>query len=136
MEDFNENTNNTYVVRRRLAELTRYPHTPYFHYYIGQFNLKMFTVRIQDHTDYGPDDRITHHDVVDVYVYETKRFQGSESEKYDEQIDLEQDSRFKNYAPIKYKEWAGYSTGKEMPIEHLCELVKYLHKLAKLSAFA
>lgn len=133
MEDFNEKTNNTYVVLRRLAELTRLPHLEHFRYFVGDFTVKIFTVRIQEHS-IDLNDRITHHDIVDVYVYEKQKLAQSE-DRYDQFIDLEQNSRFKNYAPIKYSEWVGYSAGLEMPINHLCELVKYLHRLSNLSAF-
>ena len=95
--------------------------------------MKIDPNRIQEHKDWGPDDRIIHHDVLDVSLYEFKRHQDGGS--YETYIDLEKDSRFKNYQPIKYSEFAGYSTGREMPINHLCELVKYLHRLSNLSAF-
>jgi len=134
MEDFNEKTNNLYVVRRRLAELTKRPHLSHFEYFIGKFTIKIHTDRIREHSNRGPEDRITHHDVLDVYLFENKRFAPNE-ERYDEQIDLEQDPRFKSYQPIKYSEWSGYSHGREMPIVQLCELVKYLHRLSNLSAF-
>lgn len=135
MEDFNENTKNLYVVRRRLAELVKPPGSSCFHYYIGNFIIKIFTDRIQEHSNRGPEDRITHHDIVDINLVEIKRFKGGNGATTEEYIDLEHDSRFKNYQPIKYAEWAGYSQGREMPINHLCELVKYLHRLSNLSAF-
>jgi len=133
MEDINENTRNLYIIRRRLSERTKRPGVNYFDYYVGNFLVKIDPNRIQDHKDWGPDDRITHHDVLDVSLYEFKRH--SDGKSYETYIDLERDSRFKSYQPIKYKEFAGYSTGAEMPINHLCELIKYLHRLSNLSAF-
>ena len=133
MEDINENTRNLYIIRRRLSERTKRPGMNYFDYYVGNFLVKIHPDRIQEHKDYGPDDRITHHDILDVSLYEFKRHQDGSS--YETYIDLEKDSRFKNYQPIKYKEYAGYSNGQEMPINHLCELIKYLHRLSNLSAF-
>jgi hypothetical protein len=135
MEDFNENTKNLYVVRRRLAELTKHPGGSCFYYYIGNFILKIFTDRVQEHSVYDPEDRITKHEVVDISLVEVKRFIGGQGATTEECVYLEHDSRFKNYTPIKYSEWAGYSAGREMPINHLCELVKYLHRLSNLSAF-
>ena len=71
--------------------------------------------------------------MLDVHLYEMCR--DTNGNKYDQYIDLEKDTRFKNYKPIKYSEYSGYSTGKEMPLLNLCELVKYLHRLSGLSAF-
>lgn len=135
MKDFNDETNNLYVIRRRLAELVKPPGGSCFHYYVGNFIVKIFTDRVQDHVFHGPDDRITRHDIVDIILVEIKRFVGGNGATTEEFIGLEQDSRFKNYQPIKYAEWAGYSHGREMPIHHLCELIKYLHRLSNLSAF-
>lgn len=133
MEDINENTRNLYIIRRRLSERTKRPGMHYFDYYVGNFLVKIDPNRIQEHKDWGPDDRITHHDILDVSLYEFKRH--TDGGSYETYIDLEKDSRFKTYQPIKYKEFAGYSTGQEMPINHLCELIKYLHRLSNLSAF-
>lgn len=135
MDDFAEDTNNLYVIRHRLADLTKPAYSSCFHYYVGSFIVKIFTTRVRDHNFGGSDERITHYDVVDINLVEIKRFAGGDGATTEEFINLEKDTRFKDYKPIKYKEWAGYSDGREMPIEHLCELVKYLHRLSNLSAF-
>jgi hypothetical protein len=133
MEDINENTKNLYIVRRRLAERTKRPGVPYFEYFVGNFLVKINPNKIQEHKDFGPVDRITHHNVLQVSLYEEKRY--DDNRVYDSYVDLEKDSRFKNYKPIKYHEISGYSDGREMPINHLCELIIYLHRLSNLSAF-
>lgn len=136
MEDINENTKNLYVIKRRLAERRKRPNQNYFDYFVGNFVVKIFPDRIQEHNDYGPDDSIVNHKVLYVHLYEYKR--DSFGHLFEQYIDLEKDSRFKNYQPIKYSVFAQYSTGKKMPLMplmHLCELIKYLHRLSNLSAF-
>ena len=106
----------------------------YFYYDAGIFYLKIFTWRIQDNKP-SPEniinERITNHDVVDVYL-----FKGSgQNGKWEEKIYLEKHNLFKDYKPIKYSDYSGLSTGVEMPISHLCELIKYLHRLDNLTLF-
>jgi hypothetical protein len=133
MEDINENTKNLYIIKRRLAERRKRPNQPYFDYFVGNFLVKIFPDRIQENNNYGPDDSIVNHNLLDVHLYEYKR--DSSGQSFEQYVDLEKDSRFKNYQPIKYSQFTQYSTGKEMPLTHLCELIKYLHRLSNLSAF-
>lgn len=133
MEDINDNVKNLYVIRRRLAELIKKPGHSCFTYYVGNFIIRIFTHRVREHSTYNSDERITNYDIVDINLLELKRFNGGgHTEDF---INLETDSRFAEYKPIKYSEWSGYSSGREMPLDHLCELVKYLHRLSNLSAF-
>jgi hypothetical protein len=134
MEDINENTRNLYIIRRRLAERERRPGLNYWDYYIGDFVVKIHPDRIQEHAPIVKGDRITNYAVLDVNLYEMS-WDSGRTHKYEQFVNLEQDSRFKNYQPIKYKEYAGLSSGAEMPITHLCELIKYLHRLSNLTAF-
>lgn len=129
MEDINENTKSLYIVRRRLAERTKRPGLNFFDYYVGNFLIKIKTRAPHGNSS----DRITFHDILDVSLSEEKRY--SDGRLYDSTIDLERDSRFKNYKPIKCHDISGYSNGREMPINHLCELIIYLHRLSNLSAF-
>lgn len=133
MEDINDYTKSLYIIRRRLAERTKRPGLDYFDYFVGDFLVKINSNRIQEHKDFGPNDRITYHDVLNVTLYEAER--DSAGRPYEAYIDLERDSRFKNYQSIKYDKIPGYSVGSEMPINHLCELIIYLHRLSNLSAF-
>jgi hypothetical protein len=80
------------------------------------------------------DDTVVKHKVVDVDLFEMHR--RLDNKRIAIYIDLETDNRFKNYKPIKYHELPGYSHGINMPIDYLCELIKYLHKLTNLVAFA
>lgn len=129
MEDINENTKNLYIIRRRLAERVQRPGIPFFDYFVGNFLIKIKTRAPHGNSS----DRITFHDILDVSLSEEMRY--SNGNPYDAPIDLERDSRFKSYQPIKYHEISGYSSGREMPINHLCELIIYLHRLSNLSAF-
>lgn len=127
MEDINEDIKNLYVIRQRLAALKKKPGKQYFSYHTKNFLVKIMTYRIQEVDTHGPNDSIVKHNVVDVYLYEEPNLS---------YIDLEKDIRFCNYKSIKYKDIPGYSTGTEMPIITLCELIKYLHRLCNLAVFA
>jgi hypothetical protein len=131
MSDVNDDVRNLYVIRRRLAELRRLPNESAFKYYVGNFMVCIWTYRVMESPITNPIDRITLHDAVDVSVHEYSK----DDNKHPKHIDLEMDSRFAHYTPIKYREWQGYSSGKEMPLAHLCELIKYLHRLSNLLIF-
>lgn len=130
MEEINQYVKNTYVIRRRLAELRRLPGESCFNYWVGKFRVRIWTHGIQElPTDVSNDyDNIVSYLLVDVSLYEEDR------DKNETYIDLIRDSRFANYKPIQYKQY-GNSDGREMPIQNLCELIRYLHIISKLSAF-
>jgi len=135
MEDINENTRNTYIIRRRLAELRKKPGESNFDYWVDEkFRVLIYTRDIQDlgHEDEDKRDSILNHDKVDVSVYDVKiglnGFLSTASYIY-----LDRDSRFINYQPIQYR--YGRCDGRQMPINILCELIKYLHIISKLAAF-
>jgi len=133
MEDINQNVRNTYVIRRKLAELRKFNGNSHFEYWVGEkFRVNIYTRDIQDLGHDDKDDRILNHSKVDVNVYDVKR--GDDGLRFANFIYLEKDSRFKNYQPIQYKQY-GISDGREMPINTLCELIKYLHIISKLTAF-
>lgn len=133
MEDIDRYEDNIYVIKRKLSFLKRLHGNSHFEYRTGRFIVKIFTCRIQDVNPLN-DDSILQHSIVDVLLYEIpKEFVDSTSYSVSVSISLERDIRFANYQPIKYK--AFNSNGDEMPILHLCELIRYLHKLNKLSAF-
>ncbi len=132
MEDLNDKVSNTYIIRRRLAELKRAPQQSHYEYYTDKFKLVIHTDRVQEHND-NPDDNIVHHAVLDVSVYEIYR--KDPSARLWDWVHMYRDSRFMNYEPIKYGERNTRCDGGSMPLDKLCELIKYLHKLDKLSAF-
>jgi len=121
-------------IKKELSLLKREENRSHYKYQVGPLFVIIHTSRIQEHPIPDAQDNILNHEVVDVYLFETQRGDDPCFTEY-VAIELEKDSRFKNYLPIKYREWAGYSTGVEMPISHLCELIKYLHRLSKLSTF-
>lgn len=121
-------------IREELNLLRRVNNRSHYNYCIGPFSIKIYTSRIQEQPIPTDQDNIMNHEVVDVYVFESRRTNDPHFTEHIA-IHLEKDARFKHYTPIKYSEWADYSTGVEMPISHLCELIKYLHRLSKLSIF-
>jgi hypothetical protein len=130
MEDFEDNKRNFYVARRALAALEK--RGSCFEYWVGDFVIKICTDKIQEHTS-PADDRIVHHQILDVTLYELKR-DGS-GRRVESHVHLERDPRFATHQPIKYHKYSGLSDGREMPINSLCELVIYLHRLQKIIAF-
>lgn len=130
MEDINDNVKNLYIIRRKLAELKK-GNASYFSYYVGKFKVAIWTDRILEHSS-PDDDNIMKHSIVDVNLQEVHRKDNHQLYEY---VELERDERFKNYQPIKYKEYSGMSNGQQMPINQLCELIKYLHRLSNLTAF-
>lgn len=118
---------NNRIILQKLSKLIRQHNNPCYIYYIAIFKIEIYTHRIQEHPPLDKLDSILNHEVVDVYVFELNKTNTFTL------IDLEEDIRFANYFPIKYRKWSGYSTGVEMPITHLCELIKYLYKLSGLS---
>ncbi len=134
MEDINKYVKNTYVIRRILSDVRKKPTDPFFEYWVGdKFRVLMYPRDIQDlgHVD-DKSMSIVHCAQCDVNVYDTKRDENGIMQATF--INLDRDSRFANYQPIKYKQY-GANDGIQMPINTLCELVKYLHTISKLTAF-
>lgn len=142
---FEENPKNIYVIKHNLGGLKKNPSSSCFYYPIGNYTVKIFTHAIQEANDFqycsvhrgvksldkSSDDSITLHKTVDAQVYESLRDpKGQPLEVY---VNLDTDSRFSNYKPIKHGEWN--RTGTDMPILNLCELIKYLHRLSNLAVF-
>lgn len=132
-----ENAKNFYLARRQLAELKCREHESQFTYYVGNFILRIQTdvtcshnrPLIEENTYVYVDDNILKHTTVEVYPYEVIR-------GVEQYITLDMDPRFKNYEPIRYAGPYDRNVGSKMPINALCELIKYLSKLSDLSAFA
>lgn len=129
------NPSNIYVIRKKLAILKRAPGQNHFEYYAGKFKVNIWLDKIQEHAANDDNDNILNHSVVHVDLHELSK---KDDHLYD-WVYLNTDSRFKNYEPIQYDWLPGlhqrYSNGENMPIHHLCELIKYLYKLPNLSAF-
>ena len=45
-----------------------------FEYKIGQFKINIFLDQIQDHIEFGPNDKITDHEIFDVHLFELKKY--------------------------------------------------------------
>ncbi len=133
MEDYSHLVKNTYVIRQKLSNLQKRPGDNHFEYWVGnKFRVNIYPRDIQDLGHEDKKDRVTFHNHVDVNVYDiTKDSDGVRQARY---IYLDRDSRFTNYEPIKYKEY-GSSDGRQMPLNNVCELIKYLHIISKLTAF-
>lgn len=134
--DQKENAKNIYVIRHKLNDLKRGPHTNHFEWRIGPFVVKIFP---DEHGDPAAHEYLTQYDTVTVHVYEPRRqADGASQQQY---VSLQEDSRFKNYQPIQYNVFESptgsinLSDGQDMPIAHLCELIRYLHRLSNLTAF-
>lgn len=132
--DQEEYAKNIYVIRHKLAELKPIPDEGRYEYRVGKFTVVMYAHNIQD----APPDQllnILRYKTVDVLVSETTVGGHTTS------VSIRDDSRFKNYEPIQYNVvktptgCVNISNGDSMPILHLCELIRYLHRLSNLTAF-
>lgn len=136
MEDiFNkeEHAKNLYVIRHKLGDLKPL-WGGHFEWQIGHYLVKIFGA---PHGDPQPK-YVTQCEKVDVHVYEVSRREEGSQEKM---INLLDDPLFKNYKPIQYNViqtpngTINLSDGAEIPINYLCELIKYLHRLSNLAIF-
>lgn len=112
--------------------MKRAPQQSHYEYYTDKFKVVIHTDEVQAHND-DPNDNIVHHATVDVSLYEV--YKKDPSARLWNWVHMDRDDRFKNYESIKYGERHTRCDGGKMPLDKLCELIKYLHKLENLSAF-
>lgn len=129
-----EHAKNLYVIKHKLADLKPVPWSGHFEWDIGHYRVKIFGAK---HGDPTPK-YLTLCEKVDVHVYEVSRREGKEQEKL---LNLLEESLFKNYKPIQYNVITtphgtiNRSDGQDIPLTYLCELIRYLHRLANLAVF-
>lgn len=134
--DKQENSKNIYVIRHKLNDLKKFPGHNHYELQIGPFVVKIFPDR---HGDPARHEYITQYEKVAVHVYEPWRQPNGKTQH--QLLSLREDPRFKNYQPIQYNVFESptgsinLSDGQDMPIPHLCELIRYLYRLANLTAF-
>ena len=131
--DQDQYAKNIYVIRHKLGELQ--PINGHrWEYQAGHFSVHMYCY---DAGDVPPEQ------LSNVLSYKTLSVVVNEHTKDGKvsSVSLRDDSRFKDYEPIQYNviESPGgrinLSNGDNMPITHLCELIRYLHRLSNLAAF-
>lgn len=125
MEIIENEVKNLYVIKQRLANLKTLKYGG-FEYVVGNFIVKIYTQPFKGMNVVDKDDCIMKHEKVNVLLDELNKRTG-----FYERVNLETDSRFKDYPPLKYDDW----NGDNMPIIQLCELIKYLHRLNNLKVF-
>lgn len=140
-----EHAKNIYVIKHKLSDLKRVPGQRFFQWQIGPFEVRIFTELWEESGSSAlPVNKknieyITQAQLIDVEVWESVRHSNGQS--WDDTISLQDDPRFKSYKPIQYNVWespnglTNFSNGHSMPIAHLCELIRYLHRLSNLTAF-
>lgn len=139
MEDINDQVGYTYAIRRRLAALHKAPGQNHYEYYVGKFKVNIWTTPIQEHGSIENDNISRHVILPTVDLYEVHR--NDPTKRLYDMVYMSRDTRFMNYKPIQYPLNPGSPfavtscTGRNMPLENLCELIRYLHKLEKLSVF-
>lgn len=127
-----DNPKNIYVIRRKLAALKQV--RGHYEYHVGNYTLHMYIHAIQDIPP-GEEVNLLRAERLNVVLNETTKSGTTSS------LSLRDDPLFKNYEPIQYNviESPGgrinLSTGDSMPIHHVCELIRYLHRLSNLTAF-
>jgi hypothetical protein len=132
--DKEEYAKNIYVIRHKLALLKPCAgRGDRWEYRVGNFNVVMFAYDIGDVPPHM--DSILRFKEVDVILNEYSKNDTVSS------VSLRDDPRFKSYEPIQYNVIESpngkinISNGDKMPILHLCELIRYLHRLSNLTAF-
>lgn len=150
MEDLDkeEYQKNIYIIRRKLSTYRMLPGERDWIFNIGDFQLvvRLTTDDYWKITNHGNNlkaletARIIDLDKVNVDLYEgSKRDPSLRNYVY-----INRDPRFKNHIPIQYDviqtptggRITHNSDGKDMPILHLCELIKHLYRLSNLAVFA
>lgn len=120
------------VIRRKIATLKA--ERGHYMYRVGNYTLHMYIHGIQDVPPEG-EMNLSHADRLNVVLNETTKSGITSS------ISLRDDPLFKNYEPIQYhvietpNGKINLSTGDSMPITHVYELIRYLHRLSDLRAF-
>ncbi len=128
-----DNPKNIYVIRRKLAALK--PNRGHYEYPVGNYTVHIYTYATQD-VPTGEESDLLKHEKLHVVLNETSKSGVTDS------ISLRDDPLFKDYEPIQYHVITtptggkiNLSNGEDMPIGHLCELIRYLHRLSNLKAF-
>lgn len=125
---------NIYVIRQNLATLKPAPHQSHYEYYVGKFKLNIWLDKIQEHSA-NFSDNILDHATVDVDLHEI----ANRNDRLYNWVYMDRDERFVDYEPIQYPYLHGFhqknTSGRDMPILQLCELIKYLYRLSNLTAF-
>jgi hypothetical protein len=136
MERFeDDNPKNLYVIRRKLAELRAVRSKGHYEYPVGRYTVHIYSYEIQDTPSSDPADNLLKHETVNVVLNETDKSGATSS------ISLRDDPLFRKYEPIWYdvietpNGRINMGNGDRMPINTLCELIKYLHRLTNLTAF-
>jgi hypothetical protein len=127
MEVIDNNVNNLYIIKRRLADL-KLQSGGHYEYVVGEFLVKIFAHRVQEQPKSNI--KLAACEKVDVVLQEKKKKQ----DQYYDHVYVGSDSRFINYTPIQYEGYNHYDLN-NMPLINLCELIRYLHKLSKLAVF-
>lgn len=125
---------NISVIRQKLATLKPAPNQTHYEYYVGNFKINIWLDKIQEHAA-SFSEKILDHATVNIDVFEISN---RDNQLYD-WVYLDRDSRFTDYEPIQYSYLPGRyqkkTSGQDMPILQLCELIKYLYRLSNLNAF-
>lgn len=130
-ESINDDVKNLYVIKKRLSDVKMNKHG-YFEYFVGN----SYLIKIYPLEKFPtPVETITLNEKVNIFLYKLTKFHQNPNLLTEEFIDISSDSNFKNYQPIQYTNPPSLSNGKKIPILQLCELVKYLHRLANLKVF-
>jgi hypothetical protein len=131
--DQEEYAKNIYIIKRKLSELKAIGGHRW-EYAVGNFVVVMYPYEIGDVPPKQMDSPVRHEKLS--IVLNEKAKTGTVSS-----VSMRDDSRFKNYEPIQYNVIESpngkinLSNGDNMPLLHVCELIRYLHRLSNLTAF-
>jgi hypothetical protein len=122
-------------IKQKLDQLQLVPFTNYFIWDADYFLIYIWPHRYSD-TLVSGSKLLSTYSKVDIILYERT---GIDSASY---ISLRTDPRFKDYEPIQYNviytpngSILTAADGNDIPINHLCELIRYIERLTNLVAF-
>lgn len=135
--ELEENLNNSYLVRRRLATIRKLPGDACYFLLIGDFVIRMYT-----NAEYSdPPNKelpLVSYERVTVEVWENSESDPKiRSVGYRKQVQLWHDYRFAEYyKELKYtNNEHNWKNGILMPLPVVCDLIKYVDRIVELTAF-
>jgi hypothetical protein len=138
--ELEENLNNSYLVKRRLATLKKLPGDRCFHLKIGDFHIRLYANADYSNPPNIELPRVTDYKNVTFELWEDYNHLDPNTNlivKGRLKIELYSDYRFALfYEELKYtKEDFNWRQGRLMPIPIVCDLIKHIDRINELVAF-
>lgn len=123
------------AIRKVLGTKQKVPGRDFYEWKVGRYVLHVYT----SPRSFRTNENILRHETVNVDIMEV--WKSSQDNTFTNYIHIRDDEPFKSYEPIQYdivstsNGHINLGDGRDMPIHHLCELIRYLYRLSNLTAF-